>query len=105
MMDHKYSTIALLGILGISVVVMVAGLDGGGTTNRIAKFISPERIIDSNLIDDGENLTYSGSPVCTVENGLCSGEASFTTSNATFIDASECLGSNCDTYLEVFLGS
>ena len=59
-MDHKYSTYFLLVIFLVCAIALVLGLDGGGTSNHIAKFYSPERIVDSSIIDDGENVTILG---------------------------------------------
>jgi len=70
-MNHKYSTWAIFIVLGISTFMLVIGLDGSGTKDAIPKYFSPDRLVPSQLIDDGENLTFNGSKICTESNGFC----------------------------------
>ena len=97
---HKYSTVVLVGLIAVTVIAFAIGLDGGGTKNSLAKFYSPERVVNSQLFDDGENLTYNGTVLCS--GGTCvSGSPSTATSNNTLIYKNECLDVACNTHLEV----
>jgi len=85
---HKYSTFALLFLLAIVIFsVSVSSLDGTGSPNYLAKFISGGRVINSNLIDDGTSVV-NVSTICTSTNGLCGGGSSPSLSVFKLLDGS-----------------
>lgn len=54
---HRFSTWALLGVIVlVSIVSLASSLDGTGSKDRMTKFLSGGRVVNSNLIDD---LNYS----------------------------------------------
>lgn len=70
-MNHKYSTMAIFLLIGVSTIILVSGLDGSGTAGYIPVYFSPDRLINSILFINGSSVTINGSEVCTSSNNLC----------------------------------
>lgn len=70
-MNHKYSTMAIFLLIGVSTIILVSGLDGSGTAGYIPVYFSPDRLINSILFINGSSVSINGSEVCTSSNNLC----------------------------------